>query len=90
MPGFILLKGNLKNDFSNYRNERLIIENLEYQDIKIQRRTIKKFLNDKIFYQDKNYLIVVEGVIFNKFELIEKYKENNFKETIIKMYKNNE
>lgn len=89
MPGFVLIKGNLKNDFLYYCNNNLIIENLEYNDIKIQRRTIKKFLNDKIFFQDKNYLIVTEGVIFNKFKLIKKYQKENFKDTIIEMYSKN-
>lgn len=89
MPGFIFIKGNLKNDFSCYHNNKLIIENLEYNDIKIQRRTIKKFLNDKIFYQNKDYLIVTEGVIFNKFKLIKKYQKENFKDTIIEMYNKN-
>lgn len=89
MPGFIFIKGSLKNDFLNYKNEKLLVETLEYDDIKIQRRTIKKFLNDKIFYQDENYLIVTEGIIFNKFELIKKYQKENFKDTIIEMYKKN-
>lgn len=89
MPGFIFVKGSLKNDFLDYKNEKLLVENLEYDDIKIQRRTIKKFLDDKIFYQNENYLIVTEGVIFNKFELIKKYQKENFKDTIIEMYKKN-
>lgn len=89
MPGFIFIKGSLKNDFLDYKNEKLLVENLEYADVKIQRRTIKKFLDDKIFYQDKNYLIVTEGVIFNKFKLIKKYKKENFKDAIIEMYKKN-
>lgn len=87
MPGFVFIKGILKNDFLDYKNEKLLVETLEYDDIKIQRRTIKKFLDDKIFYQDENYLIVTEGVIFNKFELIKKYQKENFKDTIIEMYK---
>lgn len=89
MPGFILTNRILKNDFLDYQDEKLLIENLEYDDIKIQRRTIKKFLDDKIFYQDENFLIVTEGVIFNKFELIEKYQKKDFKETIIEMYNKN-
>ncbi len=89
MPGFIFIKGSLKNDFLDYKNEKLLVENLEYDDIKIQRRTIKKFLYDKIFYQNENYLIVTEGVIFNKFELIKKYQKENFKDTIIEMYEKN-
>lgn len=89
MPGFIFIKGNIKNNFLDYKNEKLLVENLEYADIKIQRRTIRKFFNDKIFYQDEDYLIITEGVIFNKFELIKKYQKENFKDTIIEMYKKN-
>lgn len=89
MPGFIILKGNLKNDFLEYQDKKLLVENLEYDDVKIQRRTIKKFLDDKVFYQDKNFLIVTEGAIFNKLELIKKYQKKDFKETIIEMYNKN-
>ena len=90
MPGFTLVKGKLKNGFLDIGKEKLLVESLNYEDIKIQRRTLRKFLEDKVFYQDENYLILTEGVIFNKTDLVKKYKKENFKDTIIEMYKNKE
>lgn len=87
MPGFILTNRKLANNIANYQSSKYLVENLEYNDLFIQRRTIKKFLDDKVFQQNDEYLIVIEGVIFNKLELIKKYKKNNFFETIIEMYK---
>lgn len=31
---------------------------------------IRKFENDKIFYQDSRYIIILDGVVFNKQELM--------------------
>ena len=89
MSGFVLIKGKLDNNIVNYQSSKYLVENLEHNDLFIQRRTIKKFLDDKVFKQNDEYLIVIEGVIFNKLELIEKYEKDNFFETIIEMYKKN-
>lgn len=87
MPGFILINKKLKNNFKNISNKNLIIEKIESSDIEIQRKTINKFLKDKVFFNDLIYTIVIEGVIFNKLELIEKYNKKTFKDTIVEMYK---
>ena len=89
MSGFVLIKGKLDNNIVNHQSSKYLVENLEYNDLFIQRRTIKKFLDDKVFKQNDEYLIVTEGVIFNKLDLIKKYKKDNFFETIIEMYKKN-
>lgn len=89
MPGFILLDNCLKNNFSEYKNEFLLIEDLKTKNISLQRKTIKKFLNDKIFYQNEKFVILTEGVVFNKKELIKKYQKENFQDTIIEMYQIN-
>lgn len=89
MPGFILIKGKLNQSIVNYQSSKYLVENLEYNDLFIQRRTIKKFLDDKVFRQNDEFLVVTEGVIFNKLELEKKYEKDNFFETIIEMYKRN-
>lgn len=38
---------------------------------------INKFIKDKIFYKQSDYLIVLNGAILNKKELTEKYSINN-------------
>lgn len=89
MPGFILIRGKFDNNIVNYQSSKYLVENLEYNDLFIQRRTIKKFLDDKVFKQNNEFLVVTEGVIFNKLELEKKYEKDNFFETIIEMYKKN-
>lgn len=87
MQGFTLIKGRVNKEVLNYKNSEYLIESLEYNDLFIQRKIVKKFLEDKIFKQNQEYLIVIEGVIFNKLELVKKYRKNNFFEIIIEMYK---
>ncbi|AEX85655.1 hypothetical protein Marpi_1251 [Marinitoga piezophila KA3] len=90
MPGFFGLISNnriidkinitqRRNDFLKeiYKNENLYIE----------RQTINKFLRDKPFYKGEDYVFLIEGVILNKVELINKYNLENFEKTIIEMYK---
>lgn len=45
-----------------------------------------KFENDKVFFSNDKYLIIIDGVIFNNCELIDKYHEKNWCETVIYMY----
>lgn len=45
-----------------------------------------KFENDKIFFSDERYLIIIDGVIFNNHILIDKYSRDNWCETVIYMY----
>ena len=47
----------------------------------------EKFINDKVFYEDDELLIVLDGVIVNNKELQKKYTSNNNFELIKKMYK---
>lgn len=91
MPGFVLVENNLKNNFQNYNcnKKSLLLEIIELENLSIQRRTINKFLNDKVFYENKDFMILTEGIIFNKIDLIKKNKKINFQDTIIEMYKEN-
>lgn len=45
-----------------------------------------KFENDKIFYSNEKYLIILDGIIFNNNKLIDKYSKNSWCETVIFMY----
>lgn len=89
MPGFL---GRIKfsplkdNKFNQCKNENLINNNMKSELYYLERRTINKFLDDKIFYEDKSYAIITEGVILNKSDLINKYQKSDFKNTVISMY----
>lgn len=88
MPGFlgeISQKGLLKG-FSKEETKTLLVESIQESRYYIERRTIKKFEQDKVFHEDDGYIILTEGVILNSSFLIEKYKSNSLTEAIKKMY----
>lgn len=88
MPGFIgTLETKKKIIFNKEERKNLLIEYLEGTDYFIERRTINKFLLDKVFVDRDDLLIVTEGVILNKEELQIKYNVSTFEECIILMYK---
>lgn len=65
MIGFYV--NNIGRSFqSEAGNEKHLIEALSVDGYTLSRKTLKKFLNDKIFYQDSAITMVLEGVIYNK------------------------
>jgi asparagine synthase (glutamine-hydrolysing) len=89
MPGFLGTIGPaLPKGFAPETRFRLLQEQKAGDNWYVERRTIRKFLDDKIFSETDDFLIVTEGVILNKKELEIKYGyPGNFKECIITMYK---
>jgi asparagine synthase (glutamine-hydrolysing) len=69
---------------SNIKKNTIISrDNWQYDDYKIDqftimRSTLKRFLEDKIFYQDNEFVFIIEGVILNKIKLMEEFKKVNF------------
>lgn len=88
MRGFVLTNGFEINEIK-FRIDDLIVEKKVYNNLQILRKTNNKFLNDKIFIEDDNYIILTEGVILNSLELMNNYEETSLKKTITKMYEKN-
>lgn len=88
MPGFIGVIGNKNYEFENIFTSNDVFMNREtsLENISLAQITIKKFLNDKVFKENKDVFILTEGVILNSLELIKKYKSSTFFEAINKMY----
>lgn len=90
MPGFLGLINKKYNDiFNDCNNQDLIIDNINENEYYLERRTIKKFMNDKLFLDTERYIIITEGIILNKKVLIRRYQADIFQDLIIKMYKKN-
>ncbi|MBN1468109.1 MAG: hypothetical protein JW924_05235 [Fusobacteriaceae bacterium] len=89
MPGFFISNIATNNKIRNFFDDKCIFEEINFLDFNIQRNTIPKFLYDKVFINGEDYIIIIEGVVFNKNQLMNKYggKFNSFFETIISMYK---
>lgn len=82
MPGFFISNFKGKNTLENYCSERCIAENLENARYTIKRNTLDKFMDDKLFAEDDDVIIVTEGVFLNKKELS---KNNEWFETVKEM-----
>lgn len=59
---------------------------ISYGNIICENHMISKFEEDKIFFQDEKYIIILDGIIFNKTTL---QTDNNWYETIIALYERN-
>lgn len=70
MPGFIFAYGSLTTEYSFSESENLICDSIRGDNFWIQRKTLDKFLDDKLFYESSDLIIILEGVILNKLELL--------------------
>lgn len=98
MPGFIVEIANdkLLGNFGTSRIENRVIGSItDNKKYYVERRTINKFMNDKVFYEDENYVVLTEGVVLNSLHLQEKFlggsksDDKKFASAIIEMYKKN-
>ena len=87
MPGFFGAYNGSKLDFSPKKNQNLVYDFIEVEKFSVQRFTINKFMDDKLFFEDSSLVVVIEGVILNKAELFIEYKVNNIKDLFYCLYK---
>lgn len=72
MPGFFV--SNLGEiELKNCCNESCIQDELNYNGTYCARNTLSKFVLDKVFAQDDEHIIILEGALLNKAELFEMY-----------------
>ena len=64
-----------------------ISESLNDENYKVCRCTVNKFLEDKICYRDTMCICLIEGIVLNKLELMERYNVNSFSDLIKGMFK---
>jgi len=93
MPGF-LAKTGISPQSSLFENMNVhkrnkVNDSLEASDLYVERLTVNKFMGDKVFFSDNNFLVLVEGVILNSCSLMLKYSKTTFKDCIVEMYKTN-
>lgn len=98
MPGFIaeIAKDKLLGNFGYSRMAGRVIGKMsDNKRYSVERYTINKFLNDKAFYEDDNYIVLTEGVILNSLSLQKKYlgteesSSDKMALTAINMYQKN-
>lgn len=91
MPGFFGVYGNNDADrlLSSEQRGNIIVDQIESEELFLERRTVNKFLNDKVFYDDEHYTVVTEGVLLNSLDMKTKYGQKDLKGTVIHMYESN-
>ena len=88
MPGFIIYVGKESLSFPLEKRQKLVVDSIIGNGYIITRRVVNKFMDDRLFIDNESYVIVVEGVVLNKKQLIEKYSANNWESCVHKMYLN--
>ena len=90
MPGFIL---HIAKEIDALKvpdasESHLLTGKIVGSNFKLLRKTLKKFENDKLFFENTDFVIVLEGMILNKADLMKK-SMIGWEATIIQLYKKN-
>lgn len=86
MPGFIIHTGQEPFTPAPESRKKLVFGRIDGNGFFAERRVVNKFMNDRIFLDTKNYTVIVEGVVLNNHELIDKYESESWEACVIKMY----
>ena len=89
MPGFIIHIGNDSFLFALETRTKLVVDRIEGLGFSVERRVVNKFMNDRLFVEDDEFVIVVEGVVLNNHQLMEQYSMQNWKCCVKEMYRQN-
>lgn len=84
MPGFNLSIGEKKFPIKEDEG-KILQQEISGPRYKIQQFTLRKFLGDKLFYEDDEHIIVLDGVILNK-NLLKKENEA-WHEAALRLYR---
>lgn len=86
MPGFFIGNTPETHHLENQTKRRCREDALAVPGWTVQRSTLDKFLGDKAFHKDEAGVVVTEGVVLNKDELLESYSEEDMASLARKMY----
>lgn len=88
MPGFYTT--NCKPvKMERHSSFNCVEEGFQTDDFTFHRITRDQFMDDKLFFENDEYAVVLESVIFNKTELMERYGMLSFKDTVLEMISEN-
>ncbi len=77
MPGFLITNMKYPNRISNLENAQYVFDEIKSSELTIQRNTLNKFLDDKAFDENDDCIIVTDGCIYNKTEMLNEYGLNS-------------
>lgn len=87
MYGFLVVKGNAKET----KPAALIgCRKISCKDITMYYAPLPKFENDHLFYEDETKIVLLDGVVFNKKELLTQYGKSDWRSTFEILYAKNQ
>jgi len=89
MPGFILYIGKEGFTFPVETRKKLVVNRVDGVNYSLERRTVNKFMGDRLFLDDQDAVIVVEGVVLNNRQLVAKYAADDWGHCVKLMYLRN-
>lgn len=84
MPGFNMAIGNYAFRKRHFDSCKIEFDSIDEREYGIQKFTLKKFENDKLFVNTDRFKLVLEGVILNKKDLIN--SDQTWEEAVLKLY----
>lgn len=89
MPGFLAHIGKSSLCFAEEKRKKLVVNSIKTDNYQVERRVVNKFMNDRLFADLDDYLVVVEGVVLNNHELEKQYKTSSWLDCVVEMYRTN-
>lgn len=86
MPGFYITNCEKAIDIKEYFvKDGFLYESIDWEQYHIQRITRNTFLNDKLFKETEDFILIIEGVIFNKRTLFEEHGCDDLLDLVLHM-----
>jgi len=87
MPGFFLEINSSHGEENIVKKDNSITNQIRSEKYYVRRTTVNKFMNDKVFFENESYLIIIEGIILNKKKLLKNNAEElSWADYIIVLY----
>ncbi len=89
MPGFLI--SNIRTEKYPYllKDCRGIKESIETTKYTIKRNVLAKFQKDRIFAESGDLIVILDGVILNKRDLLSKSDNDNWEDYVVSSIKSN-
>ena len=85
MPGFFISQGETVPILKNYDDSRCVQGEFKSCGWNIQWNVLNKFLEDKCFFENEEYIMALDGIILNKKDLQNKYFADDLQDLLIKL-----
>ncbi len=69
--------------------KNLVRQTMKTDTYVVERNTLNKYMNDKLFFENEQLIVLLDGVILNKSELCRTYGSDNFSEVVLQMREKN-